>query len=127
LREWGMRRHRPRPSLAFPMMLPSGKRALSYHRLICGPGARGDMRVLCKSALLSILFMFAAINGNAQYQPYQSPVAPQPRTNPPPAARPQYPASWYYDPYTSGSTACPEGGSGLDPKCHVLIPPSYPK
>ena len=108
------------------MMLPSGVRALGYYRLVYGPGARGDMRVLCKSALLSTLCLFAAINANAQYQPYQSPVAPQPPINPPPAARPQYPASWYYDPYTNGSTACPEGGQGLDPKCHVLIPPSYP-
>ena len=75
------------------------------------------MRVLCKSAILSTVCLFAAINANAQYQyqPYQSPVALQPSINPPPTARPQYPASWYYDPYTNGSTTCPQGGKTLIP------------
>ena len=109
---------RPQPLvMAFPIMLPSATRTLScyapgtcYYPLTVWPDVRGDMRVLCKSAILGTVCLFAAINANAQYQPYQSLMAPQPPINPPPTARPQYPASWYYDPYTNGSTTCPQGG-----------------
>jgi hypothetical protein len=36
------------------------------------------------------------------------------------------PANWYNDPYTSGGTVCPEGGSGSGPEtCLRIIHPSH--
>jgi hypothetical protein len=89
------------------------------------------VRPVSQSVIFSILLLLGPNSeiAKAQY-PYPSPTAPQPQSGPPvstqPAARQKYPPSWYYDPYTNGSSVCPEGGTGLDPKCNVLIPPSYP-
>jgi hypothetical protein len=82
---------------------------------------------LCQSALLSALFLFAAFDANADPQPpYQSAMAPQPPANPPRIVRPQYPASWYYDPYTNGSTVCPQAEDYGPEQCKRLVSPSYP-
>jgi hypothetical protein len=36
------------------------------------------------------------------------------------------PTTWYNDPYTSGGTVCPEGGSGSGPEtCLRIIHPSH--
>ena len=86
------------------------------------------MRRLTQSAALGALFLLGANTSiDAQYlpplgprSPTVSPAAPQP------IVRPKYPPSWYYDPYTNGSTTCPQGGEQLEPKCDVLIPRSYP-
>ena len=84
------------------------------------------MRMLGQSAILSALFLLAAIPANAEVQ-YYSPQAPQPPAKAPPAARPKYPPSWYYDPYTNGSTVCPQGDQyGGPEQCKRLISPSYP-
>lgn len=75
-----------------------------------------------------LIAVATATNANAQYgQPGvpQTPTAPS-ATNPVSSPKPKYPPSWYYDPYTNGSTACPEGGEDLEPKCNALLPPSYP-
>jgi hypothetical protein len=87
------------------------------------------MRRLAQSAALSALFLLGANTAIAEAQ-YLSPVGPQSPTVPPAAPQPvrsKYPPSWYYDPYTNGSTACPQGGEQLEPKCNVLIQPSYPE
>jgi hypothetical protein len=55
-----------------------------------------------------------------------APQSPTPPANTAPVSGAPHPASWYYDPYTNGASACPEGGPGGDPKCHILIPSSYP-
>jgi hypothetical protein len=88
------------------------------------------MRRLAQSAALSVLFLLGANTAIADVQ-YYSPMGPQsptvPSAAPQPVVRPKYPPSWYYDPYTNGSTTCPQGGEQLEPKCNVLIPPSYPE
>jgi hypothetical protein len=87
------------------------------------------VRPVGQAAVLSVVLLFGPNIEIAKAQ-YPSPTAPQSPTVPPvstqPVARQKYPPSWYYDPYTNGSSVCPEGGTGLDPKCNVLIPPSYP-
>ena len=87
------------------------------------------MRPVGQCAILSVLLFLGLSIATAEAQ-YPSTTVPQspsaPAASVQPAARQKYPASWYYDPYTNGSTACPEGGVGGDPKCNVLIPPSYP-
>jgi hypothetical protein len=86
------------------------------------------VRPVSQSVIFSILLLLGPNTEIAKAQ-YPS-TAPQPQSGAPvsaqPAARQKYPPSWYYDPYTNGSSVCPEGGTGLDPKCNVLIPPSYP-
>ena len=88
------------------------------------------MPMLGKSAVLSLAFLAgAAIAANADPQ-YRQPLDPQlpvpPPANAAPAGRAPHPASWYYDPYTNGSTPCPEGGDPAQLKCKALISPSYP-
>jgi hypothetical protein len=87
------------------------------------------VRPVSQSAIFSVLLFLGPDIEFARAQ-YPSPTGPQSQSVPPvsapPVARQKYPPSWYYDPYTNGSSVCPEGGSGLDPKCNVLIPPSYP-
>jgi hypothetical protein len=82
-----------------------------------------------QSAILSVLLLLGPNLEIAKAQ-YPPPTGPQSLGVPPVSAQPisrqKYPPSWYYDPYTNGSSVCPEGGAGLDPKCNVLIPPSYP-
>ena len=88
---------------------------------------RCDLRLLGKSAVRSVAFLVgAAVVANAQqYRPAADPQhSVLPLAYPAPAARVPPPASWYYDPYTNGSTTCPQGGENLEPKCNVLIPPS---
>ena len=84
---------------------------------------------LGKSAVLSLaLLLGAAIAANADPQ-YRQPLNPQLSVLPPASAAPAggtpHPASWYYDPYTNGSSPCPQGGDPAELKCRVLIPPSY--
>ena len=89
------------------------------------------MRTLRKSAVISVVFLIGtAIAADAQQQsPASNPqlsVLPPPSTVPPstvPPNRAQYPASWYYNPYTGGAATCPERGTG-GPKCGELIPGS---
>jgi hypothetical protein len=88
------------------------------------------MRRLTQSVTLSALFLLGASTAIAHAQ-YFSPTGPQapivPPATPQPVVTPNHPPSWYYDPYTNGSTTCPQGGEQLEPKCNVLIPPSYPE
>lgn len=87
--------------------------------------------MLGKSAIASMAFLVGAtLAANAQ-QPYPSWPNPQFSAVPivppavAPAGRAAPPASWYADPYTNGSTTCPEGGDDFPaPKCSVLIPRS---
>jgi hypothetical protein len=88
------------------------------------------MPTLKKSAVLSVAFLVRAViaaNADPQYRPPPDPqYSVLPPANTAPAGRVPHPASWYYDPYTSGSSSCPQGGDPSGPKCDVLIPPSYP-
>lgn len=87
------------------------------------------MRPVSQSTILSLLLLLGPNIEFAKAQ-YPSPTGPQSQSVPPESAqavgRQKYPPSWYYNPYTNGSSVCPEGGTGLDPKCNVLIPRSYP-
>jgi hypothetical protein len=87
------------------------------------------VRPVSQSVIFSVLLLlWPNIEiAKAQYPPSTGSF-PQsaPSVSTQPTARQKYPPSWYYDPYTDGSSVCPEGGTGLDPKCNVLIPPSYP-
>lgn len=83
-----------------------------------------------KSAVLSVTFLLGAVitaNGDPQYP---VPAEPQhsvlPPANPPPARRVPPPASWYYNPYTNGSTTCPEGGPGARPQMQCFDPSLLP-
>jgi hypothetical protein len=82
---------------------------------------------LGKSTVLSVAFLVGAVvspNTHAQYRP---PTDARPSVLPPYASQASGappPSSWYYDPYTNGSTTCPQGGENLEPKCNILIPPS---
>jgi hypothetical protein len=92
------------------------------------------MRRFGKSTVLSMAFLVgAAIAANAdpQYRPSSDPqLSAVPSMAPAavaPASRPQHPASWYYDPYTSSSTVCAQGGENGGPEqCKRLISPAYP-
>ena len=89
------------------------------------------MPMLAKSAVLSLAFLMGAAAIAARADPqYRQPQDPQlsvlPPANAAPVGRAPHPASWYYDPYTNGSSPCPEGGDPAELKCRVLIPPSYP-
>lgn len=82
-----------------------------------------------KSAVLSVTFLVGVViaaNADPQYPVPAPQQSVPPAADAPPARRVPPPASWYYNPYTNGSTTCPEGGEETDPKCSVLIPPSSP-
>jgi hypothetical protein len=84
------------------------------------------MSTACRSLFTAFLIaVTTASSADAQYGSSVAPTPTSPPANPLPAARTKYPPSWYYDPYTDGSSACPQGGEN-EPKCNVLIPPSYP-
>jgi hypothetical protein len=84
------------------------------------------MRALENSPVLSVaLLVGAAIAANAeQYRPPQLSILPPPAAAL--ASRAPHPSSWYYDPYTSHSTVCPEGGTAGGDICTRLISPSGP-
>jgi hypothetical protein len=85
------------------------------------------MNTACRTLLAAFLIAVTTASGaNAQYGSPVVPAPTSPPVNPVPAARMKYPPSWYYDPYTNGSSACPQGGEN-EPKCNVLIPPSSPE
>jgi hypothetical protein len=95
------------------------------------------MCTLGRSAIMSVAFLIgAAIAANAQQSsPSRAPnprlsVLPPPSMAPPAVAltdRARYPASCYHDPYTGGSSLCPQGRI-RGPKCEALIPRSrYPQ
>jgi hypothetical protein len=102
------------------------------------------MRTLGKSMILSVaVLMGAAIAAKAEpagvvlpevsilapYSPYTSGLSQHVSSHnfikvvrvPKPT-----PVSWYNDPYTSGGTVCPEGGTGAGPEiCKKIIHPSH--
>jgi hypothetical protein len=84
-----------------------------------------------KFAALSVAFLVAAASAANADPQYRAPADPQhsvlpPANAPPDSGAPAPAGSWYYDPYTHGSATCPEGGEDAEPKCNILIPPSYP-
>ena len=79
-----------------------------------------DIRPLGPIAVLSVVFLVGASLVAC------APQSSTPPVNTAPVGIAPHPASWYYDPYTNGASVCPEGGDSTDPKCHVLIPSSYP-
>lgn len=84
------------------------------------------MNTMCRTLLTAFLIAVTmASSANAQYGSPSVVASIPPQANPVPAARTKYPPSWYYNPYTVDSPACPQGGDDM-PKCKVLIPPSYP-
>jgi hypothetical protein len=85
------------------------------------------MNIAWRTLLAAFLIAVTTTSStDAQYGSSVTPIPTSPPANPGPAARTKYPPSWYYDPYTDGSSAYPEGGEDAEPKCNVLIPPSYP-
>lgn len=90
------------------------------------------MRTLSKSLALSMtVLMGVAVAAHAALPYLPSPssqLSAVPSMAPAgvaPASK-GHPANWYYDPYTHGSAACPQGSPEGGPKCADLIPPSYP-
>ena len=74
---------------------------------------------LGKSALLAAALLGAtAFSADAQ-TPQWPPIQSYPSN--PPASTPQ---SWSYDPYTSGSTACPQTNWGNSPTCREILQPT---
>lgn len=75
-------------------------------------------RLLLAAAVLLGLPMAGA---GAQPYPYPYPYQPYAAYQPP--APP--PASWSYDPYTSGAAPCPQGIHGDLQTCEQKMPPTY--
>jgi hypothetical protein len=69
------------------------------------------MRTPGKSMVLSAAFLVGAVLSQSADAQYRLPTDAQPLATPPnssPTSRVPPPASWYYDPYTNGSTTCPQ-------------------
>ena len=87
-----------------------------------------DIEGMRKSILLGLLYLgVAASAANAETFP-----APPYAYAPPPAAdqtaaAPAIPPSWYYNPYTSGLTACVQWSPNDPENCRDQRKPSYPQ
>jgi len=86
------------------------------------------MPKLSKSAIWCVIALLAlAIDPRAEAQ---YPPAPSADPSPTAPALPRaftYPPSWYYNPYTQGYSACPQGEGRDGPGyCRQAMPPTLP-
>jgi len=79
---------------------------------------------LTRPALITAAFLaVTALGVGAEAQQWPYPPAPYIQyypSNPPPNA----PPSWSYDPYTSGTGACPQNNHGNSPPCRETLVPT---
>ena len=80
---------------------------------------KGGIMRLSRSVLIGAALLAATAFGAGA----QAPQWPYIQSYPSNSA-PNTPTSWSYDPYTSGSTACPQTNWGNSPPCREILSPT---